>query len=451
MDAVLGHQGAAAVYLPEEVPEEAPVEDGGAQGQGGQSETPNSPATGAPSITGTAQVGETLTVSTSGISDSDGLEDATFSYQWLADDAEIDAATSPTYTPVTADVGKTINVRVSFTDSLGNAETVTSAATPPVAATVPGSPDGLAVSVSDTGKLDLSWDAPGSDGGSGVTGYKVQWRESSGSWGTPADVSEEAATGTSYTVSGLTDGTEYVFRVMAVNSVGNSAPSTGEAGTPRETTPPAATSAAVDGATLTLTFDEALDRETPDKSAFAVTVAGDNRGVDSVAVSGSTVTLTLVTAVFAGDVVTVAYAAPGETDARVKDTAGNAAASFGERSVSNGTAPAARMTADASAVPESHDGRFTFELRFSETPHSGFSYKTMRDHAFDVIGGAVVYVRRLAPPSNVGWEVHVAPDGDGGVTIVLPVTNDCTAQGAICTADRRPLSERLEIAVAAPE
>ena len=46
----------------------------------------NRPATGALTIMGTAQVGETLTADTSGISDADGMTNATFSYQWLADD-----------------------------------------------------------------------------------------------------------------------------------------------------------------------------------------------------------------------------------------------------------------------------------------------------------------------------------------------------------------------------
>ena len=41
----------------------------------------NTPATGAPSISGTAQVGETLTADTSGIADEDGLENVAFSYQ----------------------------------------------------------------------------------------------------------------------------------------------------------------------------------------------------------------------------------------------------------------------------------------------------------------------------------------------------------------------------------
>ena len=38
-----------------------------------QQQTANSPATGAPTITGTAQVGETLTAETTGIADDDGL------------------------------------------------------------------------------------------------------------------------------------------------------------------------------------------------------------------------------------------------------------------------------------------------------------------------------------------------------------------------------------------
>ena len=39
--------------------------------------------------------------------------------------------------------------------------------------------------------------------------------------------------------------------------------------------------------------------------------------------------------------------------------------------------------------------------------------------------------RRLAPPSKIGWEIHFTPDGDGAVTIVLPITTDCTEAGAV--------------------
>ena len=94
---------------------------------------PNSLATGAPTISGTAQVGETLTANTTGIDDEDGLTDAVFSYQWLADDADIQGETASTYTLVTDDVGKAIKVRVSFTDDATNEETLTSASTGEVA------------------------------------------------------------------------------------------------------------------------------------------------------------------------------------------------------------------------------------------------------------------------------------------------------------------------------
>ena len=88
----------------------------------------NSPASGQPTISGTAHVGETLTADTSGISDDDGLKNATFSYQWLADDADIPGATGSTYTLVAADADKAIKVRVTFTDDTGNKETRSSAA-----------------------------------------------------------------------------------------------------------------------------------------------------------------------------------------------------------------------------------------------------------------------------------------------------------------------------------
>ena len=98
---------------------------------------PNSSATGEPTISGPARVGETLTVSTSGIADEDGLAHSTFAYQWVrADDStdtEIGGATSSTYTLVNDDKDKTVRVRVSFTDEAGHEETLTSAATAAIA------------------------------------------------------------------------------------------------------------------------------------------------------------------------------------------------------------------------------------------------------------------------------------------------------------------------------
>ena len=251
---------------------------------------------------------------------------------------------------------QTVSLSSTVPSVSGSTVTLTSQPTAAVAAAnseqdepqaeAPGAPQSLTVATAGSGQLALSWAAPDSDGGSEVTGYQVQWKESSGSWDTPEDVSETTVPGTSHTITGLTDGAGYAVRVRAVNSAG-----AGEAaettGTPVNPTP---------------------------------------------------------------------------------------------------------LTAGVHDNPASHDGQtaFTFELRFSEEPDPDFSYTTLRDHAFTVTGGAVTKASRLDPPSNIGWEISVSPDGDGGVTIVLPVTTDCEAQGAICTDDGRMLANRNDITVSGP-
>ena len=206
----------------------------------------NSPATAAPAISGMAQAGETLTATTAGISDDDGLINAAFAHQWLADDSAISGVTGSTYTLAVADEGKAVKVRVSFSDDAGNDETLTSGAT---------------------------------------------------------------------------------------------------------------------GAVL---------------------------------------------------------AARGPLTAKFLD------------------------------AQSSHDGQtaFTFELRFSE--EFDLSYLTLRDHAFTVSGGEVTKARRLEKPGNIRWQISVMPDGDGQVAVVLPATNDCGDQGAICTGDGRRLSGQTEISVSGP-
>ena len=188
-------------------------------------------------ITGTAQVGRTLTADTSGIADPEGLAKVSYSYQWIRNEGETDAdiagATDPTYTPSGSDVGKTVKVKVSFTDDADNAETLTSESTAAVAATVPTEPLSLTVTRGrQIQELDAAWRSPASNGGSAITGYKVQWKEAADSWDTAADASEATVTGTTHTITGLTGGVEYAVRVIATNDVGDGSASTEATGTP---------------------------------------------------------------------------------------------------------------------------------------------------------------------------------------------------------------------------
>ena len=444
---------------------------------------PNSPATGAPTIDGTAQVGETLTALTNGITDEDGLDDVSYSYQWVSNDgtndADIGGQTGSTYTLTDEDVGQSVKLRVSFTDDADNAETRTSEATDTVAATKPGVPGHLNVFPHDTGALDVYWEAPASDGGSDITGYKVQWKESADNWETPADVSEATASGTIHTITGLTAGVEYSVRVLATNGVGDSPPSVERTGTPRETKTPAMVRPRVDGATLKVLYDEALDEgSAPPTDSFDVRVACTcddttwldeeaKRAVESVSVDGDTVVLTLVSAATSEDVVVVSYTPPTDAaTARTRDLAGNAATGFNSTEVFNDTHETAGseengepeetteaetpLTVSLEATTESHNGTdaFTFEIRFSE--EFPLSYKTLRDLAFTVSGGEVLKAQRLNKPSNTRWLITVEPNGNGDVTIVLPETEDCDVQGAICTGDGRKLTNRLEFTVSDP-
>ena len=93
----------------------------------------NSPAQGAPTNSGAPEVGQTFSADTGGITDADGLDNTAFRRQWVrhigSTDTDIQDATAPTYTLVEDDEGRTIRVRVSFTDDAGNAEIRASEAT----------------------------------------------------------------------------------------------------------------------------------------------------------------------------------------------------------------------------------------------------------------------------------------------------------------------------------
>ena len=97
-----------------------------------QTELRNSPATGGPGIGGSPRVGETLTATTQGIADENGLSGAAFTYQWIRHDfgtgadTDIGGVTGASYTVAPADTGQAIKVRVGFTDDAGHEESLTS-------------------------------------------------------------------------------------------------------------------------------------------------------------------------------------------------------------------------------------------------------------------------------------------------------------------------------------
>ena len=293
-------------------------------------------------VSGTPQVGETLTASTSGIADQDGLTNVSYRYQWIAGGSDIDGATGSSYTLTSSEQGQTIQVKVTFTDDADNQESLTSAETLAVAAkpntaatgepTISGTPQ-----VDETLTADTS--AISDEDGLANVSYHYQWLRDD------ADI------------AGQTNST---YRLVSADQ----------------------------------------DKTIKVRVTF-------------------------------------------------RDDAGNAESVTSMATTAVAAQPTSSLTASFANVPADHDGSaFTFDLTFSENVKAG--YARIRDDAFTVSGGDTTSAVRKEQGSNQGWTITVQADGNGAVSITLPETTDCDADGAICTADGRKLSALLELVVSGP-
>ena len=145
--------------------------------------------------------------------------------------------------------------------TVGRATTAVSNTTSATPVTVPGAPTGLTATPGNA-QVTLSWAAPASTGGLPVSGYIIYKGTSpGGETGTP--VNGSAVTGTGYTAAGLTNGTTYYFKVVAINAAGPGPPS-GEASATPVTVPgaPAGLTATRGNAQVTLFVGRArIDRQ----------------------------------------------------------------------------------------------------------------------------------------------------------------------------------------------
>ena len=326
------------------------------------------PATGAPTITGTAQVGQTLTAATTGITDADGLTSPTYTYQWIrvdgTDEADIAAANSSTYILVDADLGTTLKVRVTFADDLGHTETLTSAASATVgaAATAPTVTDVAVTSTPASGttyylageviEFTVTFSAPVTVTSTPKFAFRLGAATRQAAY---ASGSDSAALVFARTVqAGEVDRNGISWNALALALDGGTITQTGATTAARLThaaqapleghrvdaAPPMQVSASVQGLALVLVYDEPLDPASmPATGAYTVTATvgatATNPAVSEVSIYGIWVTLTLDAAPAAGATVTLAYAPPASNP--VQDEAGNDAPAFSGQKV-NGAA-----------------------------------------------------------------------------------------------------------------
>ena len=244
--------------------------------------------------------------------------------------------------------GTTYTLRLRAINGAGSgAQSASSTGTP---YTIPSAPTISGITDAGSGSVDVAFTA-GSNGGNAITNY--QYSTNAGSTWTTRSPS---ATTSPITITGLTSGQLYNIKIRAVNDAGGGTASATVEATPTtsDSTAPVFSSAAIgsDGTVIVMTYNEALSSTTAATSTFAVVVAGSIRTVSSVAISGSTVRLTLSSAVLFGQSITVAYTDPsGSNDANaVQDSAGNDAATLSATSVTNNVADSTAPVFSSAAI-----------------------------------------------------------------------------------------------------
>lgn len=160
----------------------------------------------------------TVTRRASGISVSVSNHSADWQWEVSSDEgtAAIDHTGSITVTGLNAGQAATVTVKTTRANYADGSETVTGQALDRPA--TPGSPTGAA----GNGQVALSWAAPSDNGGSAITGHKVQAKPATGGDWADATDTDANTTDMHAVIKNLTNGTGYVFRIAAVNAIGQS-------------------------------------------------------------------------------------------------------------------------------------------------------------------------------------------------------------------------------------
>ncbi len=331
----------------------------------------------------------------------------------------------------------------------------------------PDSPAAPTLESRDGESLTVSWLAPANSGKPDILHYDLGYRLVGWPAGDPFRDGPQDVADTVARIPGLVEGATYKVRVRATNSEGDGEWSAALLGTVLGTPPVAPSVTAVELAAdesgdRAWTYGESIEARVTFNEPVSVrgsptlwiTIAG---GPAPLALASGSGTATLV---FEHEVTvdTASYTRIGITENSLGSTGGtivSRATGMVADLAHEGTEPTAEpdpddevpLTAEFEDMPGSHDGsRIRFGLTFSE--ELSLSHLTLRDEAFEVTGGAVFGAQRKQTGSNRRWTISVDPAlATETVTITLPETTDCSATGAICTEDKRPLSHSLSATV----
>jgi titin len=299
-------------------------------------------------------------------------------------------------------------------------DSTASAAVTPVA--LPGAPTGVSGTAGNA-SVALSWSAPSTDGGSAITRYRI-----TPYIGTTAQTAVQTTTAaTSFTVTGLTNGTAYTFTVAAVNGVGTGPDSAASSAATPATTPGAPTGVAGTSGNASVALTWTAPANTGGSAITGYQVTPRIAGVAQTPVlTGSNATSFTVTGLTNGAAYTFVVAAI--------NAAGTGANSSASASITPATVPGAPTnvagtSANASVrltwtAPASNGGRAI--TRYRITPYIGGTAQTpvqttSTSTTFTVTGltNGTAYTFTVAATNAVGTGADSTPSA--AVTPLVPV------------------------------
>ena len=326
----------------------------------------------------------------------------------------------------TATINHAFRLTGAAADAIPDAGTVAvtvSAATP-----VPAAPTGLSATAGN-GQVVLSWSDPDNDS---ITRYEASYGKVGESWGAWSAISNSDAETTGHTVTSLDNGSEYRFRIRAVNSAGNSAESAVARATP---VVPATAGVTLSATSLTVeegssnTYTVKLDKAPSANVMITVSGASGDVTVDGSPLTftpgnfSATQTITVNAAAdedTTDDTATLTHAASSsdtdygasleidDVDVTVTDTTPTLQLSTDPATVTEGTAISLTVTSDQALT-----GNLTVSLTLAARSSSTFT-------AADIAGAL--------GPRNFTAAFGNSPSATGAVTI--PTSTDTVVEGA---------------------
>ena len=344
-------------------------------------------AMGTPKITGAAEVGETLTVNTSGITDQHGNTKAengdagfAYTYQWYRIDAGAEtpitgaSGRGSTYTLLQADADKTFTVEVSFTDDAGNSEGPLKSNEYPVRA--------------ENGELRLA------DGPSENQGRLEVFH--AGEWGTVCDDQFDERVEDPRTENPPPQNRRRVPNLAPIKACQFMGYASGRV-RPRGNISMAPPTGSAPWNGVWLDDVRCLDNE-PHWTGQSPTKLHH-----------------------------CYHAGWGLNNCTHEEDVHLSCTGVLEQTE---TPP---LTATLEDMPTNHDGSSAFTFRIAFSAEVTISGQDMKDHALTVSGATVTDATRVGGRSDL-WELTVEPSGSGAVSILVPLNRACGETGALCTA-----------------